>query len=91
MTKAFKALYISQEEGNFKKEIKDVSIADLPENDVLIKVSYSSLNYKDALSASGNKGVTKKFPHVPGIDAAGIVMKSNTPDFQEGEDRKSVV
>ncbi len=85
MTKAFKALYISQEEGNFKKEIRNVSIADLPENDVLIKVSYSSLNYKDALSASGNKGVTRKFPHVPGIDAAGIVVKSNVSDFQEGD------
>lgn len=85
MTKAFKALYISQEEGNFKKEIRNVSIADLPENDVLIKVSYSSLNYKDALSASGNKGVTRKFPHVPGIDAAGIVVKSNVSDFQDGD------
>lgn len=78
MTKAFKALYISQEEGKFKKEIKALNISDLPENDVLIKVSYSSLNYKDALSASGNKGVTRKFPHVPGIDAAGIVVKSST-------------
>lgn len=85
MTKAFKALYISQEEGNFKKEIKELSIVDLPENDVLIKVHYSSLNYKDALSASGNKGVTRKFPHVPGIDAAGIVEKSNTSDFKEGD------
>ncbi|MEO6684855.1 MAG: alcohol dehydrogenase catalytic domain-containing protein, partial [Dyadobacter sp.] len=85
MTKTFKALYISQEEGNFKKEIKELSLGDLPENDVLIKVSYSSLNYKDALSASGNKGVTRKFPHVPGIDAAGIVTKSNTPDFNEGD------
>lgn len=85
MTKAFKALYISQEEGNFKKEIKDLNISDLPENDVLIRVSYSSLNYKDALSASGNKGVTRKFPHVPGIDAAGIVEKSNTSDFKEGD------
>ena len=85
MRKAFKALYISQEEGNFKNEVREVSVTDLQENDVLIKVSYSSLNYKDALSASGNKGVTRKFPHVPGIDAAGIVVKSNTPDFQEGD------
>ncbi len=82
---AFKALYISQQEGDFKKEIKYLDIADLPENDVLIKVSYSSLNYKDALSASGNKGVTRKFPHVPGIDAAGIIVKSNTTDFKEGD------
>ncbi|GLU55880.1 YhdH/YhfP family quinone oxidoreductase [Dyadobacter frigoris] len=85
MQKVFKALYISQEGGDFKKEIKELNTADLPGNDVLIKVSYSSLNYKDALSASGNKGVTRKFPHVPGIDAAGIVVKSNTSDFQEGD------
>ena len=85
MTKTFKALYISQEGENFKKEIKALNSADLPENDVLIKVCYSSLNYKDALSASGNKGVTRKFPHVPGIDAAGIVVQSKTSDFKEGD------
>lgn len=85
MTKTFKALYISQEGENFKKEIKALNSADLPENDVLIKVCYSSLNYKDALSASGNKGVTRKFPHVPGIDAAGIVVQSKSSDFKEGD------
>ena len=85
MTKTFKALYISQEGENFKKEIKALNSTDLPENDVLIKVCYSSLNYKDALSASGNKGVTRKFPHVPGIDAAGIVVQSKTSDFKEGD------
>jgi len=85
MTKTFKAIYISQEGENFKKEIKALNSTDLPENDVLIKVCYSSLNYKDALSASGNKGVTRKFPHVPGIDAAGIVVQSKTSDFKEGD------
>jgi len=85
MTKKFKALYISKEGENFKKEIKALNSTDLPENDVLIKVCYSSLNYKDALSVSGNKGVTRKFPHVPGIDAAGIVMQSKTSNFKEGD------
>lgn len=84
MTQLFKALLVSQIDGNFHKEIKEISTNDLPENDVLIKVSYSSLNYKDALSASGNKGVTRKFPHVPGIDAAGVVVKSNTKEYPEG-------
>ncbi|WP_221393242.1 YhdH/YhfP family quinone oxidoreductase [Dyadobacter sp. NIV53] len=84
MTRLFKALLISQTEGNFHKEIKEISTDALPENDVLIKVSYSSLNYKDALSASGNKGVTRKFPHVPGIDAAGVVVKSSKENFPEG-------
>ena len=84
MTKLFNALLISQSESGFRKEIREINTDDLPENDILIKVSYSSLNYKDALSASGNKGVTRKFPHVPGIDAAGIIVKSNTPEFPTG-------
>jgi len=47
---------------------------------VLIRVTHSSLNYKDALSASRNKGVTRKFPHTPGIDAAGIIVSENDDD-----------
>lgn len=84
MTKLFKALYISQNEGKFNKEIREISTDNLPENDILIKVHYSSLNYKDALSASGNKGVTRNFPHIPGIDAAGVVAESSSIEFPEG-------
>ena len=80
----FNALFVSQADGSFVREIRQISSDELPDNDLLIKVSYSSLNYKDALSASGNKGVTRKFPHVPGIDAAGIVAKSNNSEFPEG-------
>ena len=58
--------------------IKMLNTNDLPQNEVLINVKYSSLNYKDALSATGNKGVTKKYPHTPGIDAAGIVISSKS-------------
>jgi len=57
----------------------------LPENDLLIRVRYSSLNYKDALSASGNKGITKNYPHTPGIDAVGTVVSSDTKKFRESE------
>ncbi len=57
----------------------------LPEGDVLIRVAYSSLNYKDALSATGNRGVTRHFPHVPGIDAAGTVVESRSPKFSPGQ------
>ena len=85
MTNTFNALYISQGENGFDKQIKQLGIEELPANDLLIKVSYSSLNYKDALSASGNKGVTRKFPHVPGIDAAGLIVESDSPEFQAGE------
>lgn len=59
-------------------------IDELPENDTLIRVNYSSLNYKDALSASGNRGITRRYPHTPGIDAAGVIVES--PAFSEGEE-----
>jgi acrylyl-CoA reductase (NADPH) len=54
------------------------------EGEVLIKVQYSSVNYKDALSATGNPGVTRNFPHTPGIDAAGTVVSDSTGQFSEG-------
>ena len=82
----FKAMVVTErEEKQFTREIKQRQINDLPDGDVLINVQYSSLNYKDALSASGNKGVTRKYPHTPGIDAAGVVAESKSPDFKVGE------
>ena len=78
----FRALITSEnDDGKFENNIVQKSINELPEGDMLIKVEYSSLNYKDALSASGNKGVTKKYPHTPGIDAAGVVEKSSNSNF----------
>lgn len=56
----------------------------LPPGDVLMRVTHSSLNYKDALSATGNRGVTRRYPHVPGIDAAGVVEESGAPDLPPG-------
>lgn len=82
----FQALVVEESsDGTFSRSVRDWDIGNLPENDVLIKVDYSSLNYKDALSASGNKGVTQEFPHIPGIDAAGTVAQSSDRQFQEGD------
>lgn len=82
----FKALVVSeQEDGKFKREIKERRISSLPDHKVLINVHYSSLNYKDALSATGNKGVTQNFPHTPGVDASGIVEESRDDRFQRGD------
>lgn len=81
----FKALVVEDNEGSFARSIKTRSVKDLPENDLLIRVRYSSLNYKDALSAIGNKGVTKKYPHTPGIDAVGTIVSSDTQKFRENE------
>lgn len=61
-------------------------VADLPAGDVLIRVAFSSLNFKDALSAAGNKGVTRQYPHTPGIDAAGVVAESTDAGFVAGDE-----
>ncbi|RPI69529.1 MAG: acryloyl-CoA reductase [Ignavibacteriales bacterium] len=68
------------------REVSQKSFDELPAGDLLIKVKYSSLNYKDALSATGNKGVTKNYPHTPGIDAAGVVEESSDINFKTGEE-----
>lgn len=81
----YKALVISEQEGQFYKSIQLLNTEDLPKNEVLIQVYYSSLNYKDALSATGNKGVTKNYPHTPGIDASGIVINSSNENFITGD------
>ncbi|MFZ0456722.1 MAG: YhdH/YhfP family quinone oxidoreductase [Ignavibacteriaceae bacterium] len=81
----FNAFIIKEAEGKFVRVIEKKSFNKLPENEVLIKVSYSSLNYKDALSSTGNKGVTKNYPHTPGIDAAGIVVSSKSKYYSGGE------
>ena len=82
----FKAYWITEDaDGTFHHQIIQRQTDDLPQNGVLIKVAYSSLNYKDALSSIGNKGVTRKYPHTPGIDAAGIIAESNSGEFKPGD------
>ncbi len=83
----FKALVVEETtSGKFELNIKKKAIKDLPPGEVLIRVRYSSLNYKDALSATGNRGVTKKYPHTPGIDAAGEVAESDSDAFKVGDE-----
>ena len=82
----FKALVVEETgDGEFKKSIQQLNVSDLPDNDLLIEVHYSSLNFKDAMSASGNKRITKNFPHTPGIDAAGIVVSDKSGTFEAGQ------
>ena len=82
----FKAMVVSKtEDGEFKREIATRPIDSLPAGEVLLNVKYSSLNYKDALSAVGNRGVTRNYPHTPGVDAAGIVEHSESGEFQPGD------
>lgn len=85
--RAFKAMIVTEtEEKQFVRAIGERHVDDLPVGEVLIRVRYSSLNYKDALSASGNKGVTRRYPHTPGIDAAGIVAESSAPNVKPGDE-----
>ncbi len=82
----FQAMVVRETEPKtFTRSIEERAVKDLPAGDVLVRVHYSSLNYKDALSATGNKGVTRNYPHTPGIDAAGIVAASSNSEFAPGD------
>ncbi len=84
---SFRAYVVREDdEGNFRGRIEDRRVDELPPGDVLIRVRYSSLNYKDALSARGNRGVTKRYPHTPGIDAAGVVVEAEVDGFAPGDE-----
>ncbi|KAB0550022.1 YhdH/YhfP family quinone oxidoreductase [Pseudomonas argentinensis] len=72
--------------GKFTAQVVQRDVADLPAGELLIRVRYSSLNYKDALSASGQRAVSKHYPHTPGIDAAGVVEHSSAAEFAEGDE-----
>lgn len=82
----FRALVVSKSaDGQVVRQVQQLETAQLPPGELLVRVVYSSLNYKDALSATGHPGVTRKFPHVPGIDAAGVVVESTNSDWLAGE------
>ncbi len=82
----FRAFQVTKDDdGVFTRSLVERDDAQLPEGDLLVEVRYSSLNYKDGLSATGNPGVTRKFPHTPGIDAAGVVLASSDEHFRVGD------
>ncbi|MBM7608528.1 putative YhdH/YhfP family quinone oxidoreductase [Lysinibacillus composti] len=85
MVENFKALVVDNRE-EFTVEVKNLSLKDLPDGEVLIKVAYSSINYKDSLAAIPNGNIVKNYPFVPGIDLAGIVISSKDPRFKEGDE-----
>ncbi|MCS5566897.1 MAG: YhdH/YhfP family quinone oxidoreductase [Pseudomonadales bacterium] len=83
----FRAFLIEKnEDGSFVRSVVERELADLPQGELLIDVKYSSLNYKDALSATGNPGVTRNYPHTPGIDVAGTIVESTVADFAVGDE-----
>lgn len=86
-TTLFNALVVEENADNtYTKRICQRDISELPTNELLIEVHYSSLNFKDAMSAGGNKRVTQHYPHTPGIDAAGIVVSDTSDTFAVGQE-----
>ena len=84
---SFRAFRVEKTENRqFPRSVVELDSAGLPPGELLIDVAYSSLNYKDALSATGNPGVTRNFPHTPGIDAAGTVRESQSEAFAVGDE-----
>jgi len=87
LSESFHCYLVAKDEaGKAHAQLARRATVDLPAGEVLIRVAYSSLNYKDALSATGHPGVTRKFPHIPGIDAAGVVAQSSSPMVRVGEE-----
>ena len=86
MSNTYNAFVVDEIEDQFKSSIKSLPLPELQDGFVLIDVLYSSLNYKDALSASGNKGVTKSYPFTPGIDAVGRIRQSKDNNLKEGDE-----
>lgn len=86
MTSFFALQAAPDANGAFAQQVVERDVADLPAGELLIRVQYSSLNFKDALSASGQRGVSRHYPHTPGIDAAGVVEHSSAAEFAEGDE-----
>ena len=82
---SFPCLIVRRDEEKTTCAVDRIELDDLPDGDVLIEVQASSLNYKDALACQGHPGVVRSLPHVPGIDCAGRVLESTSPDFQPGD------
>ncbi|WP_197032366.1 NADPH:quinone oxidoreductase family protein [Bacillus sp. UNC41MFS5] len=86
MMEQFKALMVDKNEYDFSVQVKNITLNELPQGDVLIKVSYSAINYKDGLASIPNGKIVTTYPFIPGIDLAGVVVSSQDPRFREGDE-----
>ncbi len=85
MSNNFQALVLEQEDRQTLAEVRELSIEDLPDRQMLVRVHYSTLNYKDALAVTGKGRVIRKFPIIPGIDLAGEVVDAGDSSFHAGD------
>ena len=81
----FEALVLEEGPGGPVPEVRTLSVSDLPEGDVLVRVSYSGLNYKDSMILKGLGRLVRRYPHVPGVDLAGTVVESGDERYQPGD------
>ncbi|ENO88235.1 acrylyl-CoA reductase (NADPH) [Thauera linaloolentis] len=81
----FKGILIEKDEAGYRASVKDIDEAQLPEGNVTVRVSHSTINYKDGLAITGKGPVVRKFPMVPGIDLAGVVEDSSHPEYKAGD------
>ncbi|MCU5745269.1 acryloyl-CoA reductase [Staphylococcus sp. SQ8-PEA] len=86
MSESFKAFFVEEVDGKISKGFKDITTDDLPDGDVLIRIKYSGINYKDALATTDNNKIVSNYPMIPGIDLAGVVEHSETPSFDSGDE-----
>ena len=86
MSDNFKALVVNQDGENFTREVKSIDKSFLKDGDVLVKVDYSDLNYKDALILNNGAKLVKEFPHIPGIDFSGTVLESDNSKFKKDDE-----
>ena len=86
MSETFKAIVVNQTEKDFTREVKSIDTNFLKHGDVLVKVDYSGLNYKDALILKNGAKLVKEFPHIPGIDFSGTVIESENKNYTEGDE-----
>ena len=85
MTGSFKAMVIDTVDGKPKSAFRELSMADLPDHDVLVEVAFSTVNYKDGLALSGNGRIARRTPMVGGVDLAGTVIESRSPKWAAGD------
>ena len=86
MSDKFKAIVLNQSGDKFSREVKNLDTSFFKSGNVLVKVDYSGLNYKDALILRNGAKLVKEYPHIPGIDFSGLVKESDSPDFKPGDE-----
>ncbi len=85
MSDSFRAVVIADQDGKPRAEFRNLTLAELPDHDVLVEIAYSTLNYKDGLAISGKGRIARRLPMVAGIDLAGTVVESRAPEWKAGD------